>query len=182
MKILALDLSFAKTGIAVLSFKDGKPTIESAYLFKSDAKASQSQRIYETVLEIEYVINLVKPDYIVKEASIVARQSTATPVLKTHGALEYRFKDVEIHEVHNASIKAYARKIIGKQRADHLKKDEPKKWGKLVVKEAVEKIYGEVLEMYTPKGAYLDDVGDAILLGTLWLSLNGHIHEIKGSG
>lgn len=163
MKILALDLSFAKTGIAVLSFKDGKPTIESAYLFKSDAKASQSQRIYETVLEIEYVINLVKPEYIVKEASIVARQATATPVLKTHGALEYRFKDVDIHEVHNATIKAWARRILGDENKALL--DDKKK----VVAHALEKYFGRTVdEIWTPRGALIDDVSDAIALGIIF--------------
>lgn len=183
MKILAVDYSYSKSGMAILSVKDGKPSIELAYLIKSDINKANHQRIDETVTEIKHVAEKNGIVTVLKEASIVGRSATATEVLKAHGVYEHILANkFLLEDVHGASIKAYARKIIGKQRADYLKKVEPKKCSKLIVKEAVEKIYGEVLEMYTPRGAYLDDVGDAILLGTLWLSSNGHIHETKGSG
>lgn len=174
MKILAVDYSYSKSGLAILSVKDGKPAIELAYLIKSNTAKTNHQRIDETVTEIKHVAEKNDIETILKEASIVGRSATATEVLKAHGVYEHILANkFELEDVHGASIKAFARKIIGKERADQIKKAEPKKYSKLVVKEAVEKVYGNVSEMYTPRGAYLDDVGDAILLGTLWLDRGG---------
>lgn len=167
---LSLDLSFAKTGVAIIQVTKRVPTVELAYLITSNKDREPHIRIDETVTEIKYLAGKFDVQAIVKEQSMVARASTATPVIKTHAVFEHvlseRFK---LDNVFAASIKKWAREILGKKEVDQLKKDEPKNHGKLLVGRAVEKYYGEIPEMYTQRGKYIDDIGDAIALMTLWL-------------
>ena len=167
---LGTDLSTAKTGIAILSVENRKPKIELAYLITSNKDKELHIRIDETVTEIKHLAGKYDVMAVVKEQGFVGRVETAVPIAKTHAIFEHVLTDrFVVDNVHNTSIKAYARKIIGKEREKELKKEEPKKHSKLLIKEAVEKYYGEVPELYTPRGAYIDDIGDAILLMTLWL-------------
>src|SRR5699024_5251623 len=169
MNYVGADLSFAKTGLAVLSVKDRKPSIKLAYLIVSDTKKSATERIDATVTEIKYVAAKVDAEVLAKEASVVGRASTATNVIKTHGVYEHVLADrFSLEDVHNASIKAWARTVTG---SDGKRKD------KQMVADAVEKYYGESVRevLYTPRGKLLDDVADAIALMTLWLEKEGVI-------
>src|SRR5699024_3775924 len=92
--------------------------------------------------------------------------------------LSERFR---IDNVYASSIKKWARGILGKEAVAQRKIDEPKKHGKLVVGKAVEEYYGESVRelLYTPRGRYIDDIGDAIALMTLWLEKNDLIDVKK---
>ena len=167
---LSCDVSMAKTGIAILSVENRKPKIELAYLITSNKDKDLHIRIDETITEIKYLAGKYDVSAIVKEQGFVGRAETAIPIAKTHAIFEHVLTDrFVVDNIHNTSIKAYARKIIGKEREKQLKIEEPKKHSKLLIKEAVEKYYGDVPELYTSRGAYIDDIGDAILLMTLWL-------------
>ena len=93
MNYLGTDLSFAKSGVAVISVKDRKPSIKLAYLIVSDTKKSATERIDDTVTEIKYVAAKVDAEVLAKEASIIRQVSTATPVIKTHAVFEHELAD-----------------------------------------------------------------------------------------
>ena len=172
MNYVGLDLSFAKSGVAVVSVKDRKPSIKLAYLIVSDTKKSSTERIDDTVTEIKYVAAKVGAQVVAKEASIIRQVSTATPVIKTHAVFEHELADrYRIDDVSNSTVKAWARVVTG---SDGKRKD------KQMVADAVEKYYGESVRevLYTPRGRLLDDVADAIALMTLWLEKDGVI-EMK---
>lgn len=164
------DISFAKSGIAIIQVTKRVPSIELAYLITSNKDRESHIRIDETVTEIKYIASKYDVQAIVKEQSMVARASTATPVIKTHAIFEHVLAErFRIDNVYASSIKKWARGILGKEAVEQLKIDEPKNHGKLLVGKAVEKYYGKVPELYTPRGRYIDDIGDAIALMTLWL-------------
>lgn len=168
MTYLGLDLSFAKTGWAVIEVKDGKPVIKAAGLIKSDTKKTATHRIDDTVTEVKYIASKVNPKAIVKEASIVRQVSSATPVISTHAVLNHELEGrYVIDNVSNSTVKAWARTVTG---SDGKRRD------KEMVAEAVEKYYGRRIdEIWTKNGKLLDDVADAIALMTLWIEKQGDI-------
>lgn len=178
---LGVDLSTAKSGVTILSVKDRTPSIDLAYLITSNKDRELHIRIDETVTEIKFIAGKYDVSAIIKEEGLVGASSTAIPVAKTHAVFEHQLSDrFTVDNVHPSTIKAWARRIIGKKAVDQLKIDEPKKHGKLLVGKAVEKYYGDsVLELlYTPRGRYIDDIGDAIALTTLWLEKQNLINEL----
>lgn len=163
MNYVGLDLSLAKTGVAVISVKDRKPTIELAYLITSDKDKESAERIEGTVVECRFLAMKYNAEAVVKEAPIVGRSATAIPVIKTHGAFEAELSRRHgVYDVHGSTVKAWARVVTD---SDGKRKD------KQMVADAVEKYYGESVRevLYTPRGRLLDDVADAIALMTLWL-------------
>ena len=169
MNYVGLDLSLAKSGVAVISVKDRKPTIELAYLITSDKGKESADRIEGTVVECRFLATKYNAAAVVKEAPIVGRSATAIPVIKTHGAFEAELsRRHDVYDVHGSTVKAWARVVTG---SDGKRKD------KQMVADAVEKYYGESVRevLYTPRGRLLDDVADAIALMTLWLEREGVI-------
>lgn len=169
MNYVGIDLSFAKSGLAVISVKDRKPSVKLAYLIVSDTKKTATERIDDTVTEIKYVVAKVGAEVLVKEASIIRQVSSATPVIKTHAVFEHELADkYRLDDVSNSTVKAWARTVTG---SDGKRKD------KEMVAEAVLAYYGNDLreKLYTPRGRLLDDVADAIALMTLWLEKEGII-------
>ena len=167
---LGTDYSVAKSGMCVMEVKNRKPVIKLAYLITSDKSKTLHQRIDETVTEIKFLAEQNNITDIVREEGFVGNATTAIPIAKAHAIFEYQLMHkFNLDIVHNTTIKAWSRKVIGKERATQLKKDEPKKHSKLLIKEAIEEYYGNIPELYTPRGAYIDDIGDAIALMTLWL-------------
>lgn len=156
---IGLDLSFAKTGYAVVEVINGKPKLLDYGLIKNDPNQTEQERIEYNVIAIDFLASQYRPNGIVKEASVVGRSSTAMPVLKTHGAYELRmYSRYKLFDFHNASIKKWARNVLNV-------KDNDKK----MVGEAVERKYGTVDGLYTPRGKYIDDIGDAIACVTAFL-------------
>src|SRR5699024_8721731 len=144
MNYVGIDLSFAKSGLDVISVKDRKPSMKLAYLIVSDTKKSATERIDATVTALNYVPANVDAELLAKEASVVGRASTATNVIKTHGVYEHVLADrFSLEDVHNASIKAWARTVTG---SDGKRKD------KEMVAEAVLAYYGNGIrdKIYTP--------------------------------
>lgn len=168
MNYVGVDLSYAKSGIAVIEVKNGKPTIKLAYLVKSDTAKESHERIDDTITEVKYVASKVGAEACVKEASIIRQISSATPVIKTHAIFEHELADkYRLDEVSNSTVKAWARTVTG---SDGKRKD------KEMIGEAVEKYYGGKIDaIWTPRGKLLDDVADAIALMTLWLEREGVI-------
>ena len=163
MRILGLDLSFAKTGYSIIDIDDEKNTFEviDYGLIQTDSKWTDVERIQWTLSNVSILCVQYRVDKIVKEGAVVGRSSTATPVLKTHGAFENFFaKWLPIHDIHNATVKKYARLI-----------NDEKGNGKEIVEKAVNYTFGELDGLYTKRGRYLDDVGDALLLSLAYAEL-----------
>lgn len=177
---LGTDYSVAKSGMCVMEVKNRKPVIKLAYLITSDKNKALHQRIDETVTEIKFLAEQNNITDIVREEGFVGNATTAIPIAKAHAIFEYQLMhkfDLDI--VHNTSIKAWSRRIIGKEKAKEISSSgKAGAKSKLLIKAAIEKYYGDIPELYTPRGAYIDDIGDAIALMTLWLEKNDLI-DIK---
>ncbi|WP_237736309.1 crossover junction endodeoxyribonuclease RuvC [Staphylococcus equorum] len=164
---IGFDLSFAKTGYAVVEVKDGKVKLVDSGLIKTDNKQTQQERIDYTSVMAEFLAAQYRPKAIIKEASVVGRSSTAMPVLKTHGAYEQRlYSKYPLYDFHNASIKKWARDILNVKGND-----------KKIVGNAVNRKFGEVNGLYTARGKYNDDIGDAIACVTAWLERESIIEK-----
>lgn len=166
MKILSLDLSYAKTGWSVLSIKKDNVTIIACGLITSNKELEPSKRIYETVEKINKIYSLYNPDFVLKEGAIMGRSSTGLNVIKTHGAYEYNLthSNVDFIDIHNATIKAWCRHyLINYHNFD---KDDIKNMNKkLMVATAIEKYFNKTInEIWTPKGKLIDDIADSIAM------------------
>lgn len=176
---LGTDYSIAKSGVCIMSVTNRRPVIEFIHLITSDAKKEHIERIDETVTEIKYIAQQYGVTDLIREQGFAGQASTAVPVAKAHAIFEYVLMyKFNLDVVHNTSVKAWARKIIGKERDKVIKASDMKNKSKILVKEAVEEYYGSIPEMYTPRGKYIDDIGDAIALLTLWLEQNDLIDEL----
>lgn len=166
MKILSLDLSYAKTGWSVVSIKNNSLSIIACGLITSNKDLAPSKRIYKLVEELNAIYNIYKPNFIVKEGAIMGRSSTGLNVIKTHGAYEYNLttNDIEFTDVHNATIKSWCRSYLldyhnfSKEDIKNINK-------KLMVATAIEKYFNKTInEIWTPKGKLIDDIADSIAM------------------
>ncbi|MEX5942413.1 crossover junction endodeoxyribonuclease RuvC [Mammaliicoccus sciuri] len=166
---MGLDLSFAKTGYAIVQVTDRDIKVLDSGLIKTDPKQTEHERIHYTTTSIEFLAMQYRPEVIVKEGSVVGRSSTAMPVLKTHGAYEQRMCwRYDLHDFHNASIKKWARDMLNVKGSD-----------KAIVGQAVTKRFGTINGLYTERGKYNDDIGDAIACITAWLERQDIIDKFK---
>lgn len=177
---LGVDYSVAKSGCAIVSVKNRKPILELAYLIETDKEDSLHERIDKTVTEIKHLAQKNKISDIIREEGFVGRAETAIPIAKAHAIFEYQLMYMfNLDTVYNTTIKAWSRKIIGKKAEKELKESVPKtRFAKELIHEALKKYYGEIPELTTPRGRYIDDIGDAIALITIWLEQNDLIDEL----
>lgn len=176
MRIIGIDYSYSKSGVAVVDINEdtGECKLVFACLLISLKYLDFIERTSDHVSDIEKLIKEYKPDLVVKEGAIMGRSSTGIPVLKAHGVLEYKFfiNDTPLEEVHNMSIKAWARKQLiesegyTKESIKELNKKE-------IVALAIESYHGYTIEeIRTPRGRLLDDVADAIAIPIVYYEKN----------
>lgn len=164
LKILALDLSYAKTGWSISIIDNDEVSLVDCGLLISDKSLFPIERIDSHISDIQNVINKYKPDLVIKESAIMGRSSTGLNVIKLHGAFEYMCYNelIPIEEVHNQTIKAWSRRQI----ENH--KDYDKK---LIVALSIEKYYNrKINDIWTERGRLLDDIADSIAIPIVWLS------------
>ncbi|WWT40456.1 hypothetical protein [Staphylococcus phage PT94] len=167
---------FAKTGIAIIKFKNNKPQILHTELFVTDKNKDGIERISDTIEHIDKIRRKYKVDLTVKEGAIVGRASTSMPVHKAHGALEYFYFDntLPLEEIHNATLKAWCRNYLIDN--NYYTKDSLKQLNKKeIVAQAMLKFFDSynIEEMiYTPRGKLLDDVADAIAIALVYWDKN----------
>lgn len=170
--IIALDFSAAKTGICVMDCSKKKAKIVHTELNVTNPKVDGIERIKTTIDRVRELYDEHNAKIVVKESAIMFRASTGIPVLKSHGALEYDMllNSVPVDEVHNSTIKARAKKIL--EHKGYSKEEIKKLNKKEVVAKAVEVYYNRTKAIqnaiYTKRGALIDDVADAILLGIVY--------------
>lgn len=166
MKILSLDLSYAKTGWSIINIKDDKPVIIACGLIKSNKELEPKDRIYKLVEKLNAIYDIYEPDFIIKEGAIMGRSSTGLNVIKTHGAYEYNLtnNNVDFIDIHNATIKSWCRHYLINYH-NFSKEDIKNMDKKLVVATAIEKYFNKKInEMWTPKGRLIDDIADSIAM------------------
>lgn len=176
MIILGLDFSYSKSGYSVskIDLSNGNIKLIDCGLLISPKDLEFIERIDSHINDIYKVIRKYKPDLVVKEAAIMGRSSTGLNVIKSHGVLEYEcFNNLTpLEEVHNQTIKAWARKqliennLYTKETIKSIDK-------KLVVAEAIESYYDRTIEeIRTPRGRLLDDVADGIAIPIVYYEKN----------
>lgn len=164
MRILSLDLSFAKTGWAITNIENDKCVLIDSGLIISDKSLNDIDRIVDTINKIEKVYKKYSPDLTLKEKSLIGRSSTATNVIKTHAIFEYIFYSNlrPYDDVHNGTIKKWARNYM------ELDKVTDKK---IMVANAVEKYYNKRINtIWGARGGLIDDVSDAIAIPITYLN------------
>lgn len=116
MKVLSLDTSLTKTGWAVVSVTNRKPSVIDYGLIKTNAKLTDGERLHQIVDGINAIIAKY-PDidsHIPREAGMVFGFATATKqIFKSHGATEYALADYKIEDVNIQSVKAWAASVTG---------------------------------------------------------------------
>lgn len=169
MKVLTVDYSFAKSGWAVMDLSSNKAKVIDQGMIETDKDSEPIERIDYTIRELDKLYKKHAVDLIIKEGAIVGSRATGTPVLKAHGALEFYCynKLIPLEEMHNATMKAFARNYLKEK---NYTKEEIKKLGnKLIVAEFLKLWYNrDMSELYTPRGRYLEDIGDAYLIGIVY--------------
>ena len=165
MIVLGGDISFSKSGFHIAEIDKGKIKMVHSELFITNKELEAIERINQTVERIMDLLKKYKVDLIIKEGAIMGRSSTGLNVIKTHGAVEYFCFDnlIPIEDIHNATLKAFCRKIVNDKTYDKKK----------VVAKAMEMYYNKDIEdFYTPRGRLLDDVADSVALTVVWYEKN----------
>lgn len=160
---LAMDTSLTKSGWAVLSVTDGKPSVVDYGLIKSTAKLSDGERLREIHSGIMDVLSKYPnvERVIPREAGIVRFNLPTKQIFKSHGVTEFALADYEIYDVNIATVKAWARRVTGSP---------GKRNDKAMIAEAVAAVYGDGITFN--KGG---DIADAIAVGTVYLLKEGVI-------
>lgn len=167
MKVLSLDTSLTKTGWAVVSVMDRKPSVIDYGLIKTNAKLTDGERLHQIVDGINVIIEKY-PDidsHIPREAGMVFGFATATKqIWKAHGTTEYALAGYTIEDVNIQSVKAWAASVTGV-------KAKGSKATKANVAKAVEMTLG-ISDIKNNAG---DDITDAIGVAVVYLKRIGAI-------
>ena len=170
MQILALDSSLSKTGWAILEVKDRKPSVLDCGLIKTNSKNTDGDRLRQIYDGIKAVLDKYPNIHkIIPIEEGIVRFNTATKqIAKARGVIEFSLEDYELEGVNISTVKAWARRITNSP---------GKRNDKVMIGEVVTEIYGEVDGLYTTRGRLIDDISDAIAVGTVWLIREGDIDE-----
>ena len=176
MIIMSLDYSYANSGICVAEVDLSSPsqshsesdkiTILFSDVFLSDKKLDTIPRILGLIDKILEVYDEYKPDVIVREEAFVGKSSTAKGVLYAHAILELETynRNIEIIDIHNATLKAYCRKYLT-EKAFYTKEELKQFDKKQIVAEFLKAYFSsDMPEIYTARGRLEDDKADAICL------------------
>ena len=176
MIIMSLDYSYANSGICVAEVDLSSPsqshsesdkiTILFSDVFLSDKKLDTIPRILGLIDKILEVYDEYKPDVIVREEAFVGKSSTAKGVLYAHAILELETynRNIEIIDIHNATLKAYCRKYLT-EKAFYTKEELKQFDKKQIVAEFLKAYFSsDMPEIYTARGRLKDDEADAICL------------------
>lgn len=107
---------------------------------------------------------------VTREAGIVKFPKPTMQVFKAHGAFEYSVSDYNVIDVPLATVKAWARRIT---------ESPGRRNDKDMVAEAIEIYYGETFDYRTRSGKLVDDISDAIAVGTVYLVKNDIIDNYE---
>lgn len=164
--IMSLDYSFANSGVCISKIIDDKITVLYSDVLLSDKYLEAISRSSGLVSRLMDLYDEYEPNVVVKEAPFVGRASTAKGVLYAHAILELEFhkRDIDIEDVHNATLKAYCRKYLT-DKAFYTKEELKQFDKKQIVAEFLKAYFSsDMPEIYTKRGRLEDDKADAIAL------------------
>ena len=168
--IMSLDYGFANSGVCISKIIDDKITVLYADVLLSDKYLEAISRSSGLVSKLIDLYDEYEPDVVVKEAPFVGRASTAKGVLYAHAILELEFhkRDIDIEDIHNATLKAYCRKYLTDK--SFYTKEELKQFDKKQIVAEFLKAYfsSDMPEIYTKRGRLEDDKADSIALGVYY--------------
>ena len=163
MQILSLDTSLTKSGWAVITVKNGRPSVTDYGLIKSDAKLTDGERLRQIHSGIIAVLSKYEVDRsIPREAGIVRFNLPTKQIFKAHGVTEFALADYTIVDINIATVKAWARRVTGSP---------GKRNDKAMIAEAVRLYYADATIEFNKGG----DIADAIAVGTVYLINEGVI-------
>lgn len=163
MQILSLDTSLTKSGWAILSVDNGKPSIVDYGLIKSNAKLSDGERLREIHSGIMDVLSMYSVDNVIpREAGIVRFNLPTKQIFKAHGVTEFALADYEIRDINIMTVKAWARRVTGSP---------GKRNDKAMIAEAVRMYFDDPSLKLNKEG----DMADAISVGVTYLLSEGII-------
>ena len=172
--IMSLDYSFANSGVCISKIIDDKIVILYSDVYLSDKHLEAISRSSGLVSKLIDLYDEYEPDVVVKEAPFVGRASTAKGVLYAHAILELELhkRDIEIEDVHNATLKAYCRKYLT-DKAFYTKEEIKQFDKKQIVAEFLKAYFSsDMPEIYTARGRLEDDKADAICLSVFHFEKN----------
>lgn len=109
---LGLDTSLTKSGFAIISVTDRKPTLVDYGLIKSNAKLSDGERLRQIHAGITEIISKYPIERVIpREAGIVRFNLPTKQIFKSHGVTEFALADYEIYDINIQTVKAWARRI-----------------------------------------------------------------------
>lgn len=174
--IMSLDYSFANSGICVAEVDLSSPsqshsetdkiTVLYSNVFLSDKKLDTIPRILGLIDKILELYDEYNPDVIVRESPFIGKSSTAKGVLYAHALLEMEVynRNIEIIDIHNATLKAYCRKYLT-EKAFYTKEELKQFDKKQIVAEFLKAYFSsDMPEIYTKRGKLQSDISDAICL------------------
>lgn len=164
MRILGIDPGYERLGIAVIEKKDKqKETLLFSQCFKTSAKTTFHERLYQIGQRVEQVIKEFKPDTLAIETLFFTNnQKTALGVAEVRGLIIYEGKrhKLEISEHTPNQIKT---SVTGYGKSD---------------KVAIAKILPLLIKI-PPEKKRLDDELDAIAVALTCLACNKNRHLLQ---
>ena len=166
MIIMSLDYSMAKTGYSVCRIEDKDILVVESGTIHSDKNLDIIPRISNMLDDIWKVYDKYNPDIYIREEAFIGKSSTAKGILYAHAILELETynRNIEIIDIHNATLKAYCRKYLT-EKAFYTKEELKQFDKKQIVAEFLKAYFSsDMPEIYTPRGKLKDDEADAICL------------------
>ena len=170
MIIMSLDYSMAKTGYSVCRIEDKDILVVESGTIHSDKNLDIIPRISNMLDDIWKVYDKYNPDIYIREEAFIGKSSTAKGILYAHAILELETynRNIEIIDIHNATLKAYCRKYLT-EKAFYTKEELKQFDKKQVVAEFLKAYFSsDMPEIYTARGRLKDDECDAIALSCYW--------------
>ena len=166
MIIMSLDYSMAKTGYSVCRIEDKNIFVIESGTIHSDKNLDIIPRISNMLDDIWKVYDKHNPDIYIREEAFIGKSSTAKGILYAHAILELETynRNIEIIDIHNATLKAYCRKYLT-EKAFYTKEELKQFDKKQIVAEFLKAYFSsDMPEIYTARGRLKDDECDAICL------------------
>ena len=170
MIIMSLDYSMAKTGYSVCRIEDKDILVVESGTIHSDKNLDIIPRISNMLDDIWKVYDKYNPDIYIREEAFIGKSSTAKGILYAHAILELETynRNIEIIDIHNATLKAYCRKYLT-EKAFYTKEELKQFDKKQIVAEFLKAYFSsDMPEIYTARGRLKDDECDAIALSCYW--------------
>jgi len=169
MKILALDVSIAQPGFAVLEVVEGEVKVIELSYIKTNAKESHGFRLEQIASEMRRILEDIEVNYIVRERGFSRHAQVTQALYKVMGVTELVAHEDSFKGVVDISVTTVKKQVTGNGKA-----------GKEEVAECVfEQVDIPSENFYEKKRngrmVLVDDLTDACAVGIAFLRQEGYI-------